>query len=166
MRSPINPCYSSGRRLCIFTLNSHETASYSQKLPGSGCLLSMYQRNTHFPSMSLGADKKFSITLSPFWPLAENWLTGSDKSEGCKWHLWMFSWPSGATVPFMLGASAFPAFVQSSQLCLAVSLRYQSRDNQQTVIIICKKKKKTKNPGGWDLQKMVTSSWSCLHSTL
>lgn len=95
--------------------------------------------------MSLGADKKFSITLSPFWPLAENWLTGSDKSEGCKWHLLMFSWPSGGHCPLHVREPLlFQPLCKAPSSAWAVSLRYQSRDDQQTVIIICKKKKTQK----------------------
>lgn len=43
MRSPINPCYSSGLRLSIFALNSHETASLTlRSCLGLSLFLSAY----------------------------------------------------------------------------------------------------------------------------
>lgn len=109
--------------------------------------------------MSLGADKKFSIILSPFWPLAENWLTGSDKSEGCKWHLRMFSWPSGGHCPLHVREPLlFQPLCKAPSSAWAVSLRYQSRDDQQTVIIICKKKKNPKTQ-----EAEIYRRWLLLH---
>ena len=120
--------------------------------------------------MSPGADKKFSITLSPFWPLAENWLIGSDKSERCKWHECSPNPRGGHCLlhirePLLL----VPAFVQSTQLCLGhvsqISVKRQSR-NCRHHLLKKKKRKKTQEAEIYSLAKMVMSSWFCLHSTL
>lgn len=62
VRSPINPCYSSGSRLSSLHFGLSRDIQFDfQKLPGSvSILFSTYQRNPHFPSVSLGTDKKLS----------------------------------------------------------------------------------------------------------